>query len=70
VKREAILTALREKSPQSPRTLAKVLKLASTSALNYQIKPLMKSGAVLATGKTLDRQFSLPPRSRAAKEVP
>ena len=68
-KGDAILTALREKGPLSPGALAKVLKLASTSTLAYQIKPLVKSGAVIATGKTLDRQFSLPPRSRA-KEAP
>jgi hypothetical protein len=66
---EAILAALRAKSPQRPSELAKVLKL-ERPALTFQIKPLLKSGAVLATGATMNRQFSLPPRSRAAKEAP
>jgi DNA-binding transcriptional ArsR family regulator len=66
---EAILTALRAKSPRTPGELAKTLKL-KRATLNYQLKPLLKSGAVLATGTTADRQFSLPPRSRAAKEAP
>jgi len=68
-KLDAILTALRATSPQTPRALAKVLKLRSPATLNYQIKPLLTSGAVLATGTTANRQFSLPPRSRAAKEA-
>ena len=68
-KDDAILDALREKSPQSPGELAKRLKLARP-ALTYQIKPLIKSGAVVATGHTGNRQFSLPSRSRAAKEAP
>jgi DNA-binding Lrp family transcriptional regulator len=68
-KGEAILTALRAKSPQSPGALAKALKLGSVSTLAYQMKPLLKSGAVIATGVTASRQFSLPPRS-AAKEAP
>jgi len=67
VKGEAILAALRKNSPQSPRALAKVLKLASTSTLNYQLKPLIKSGAVVVSGTTNDRQVSLPGR---AKEAP
>jgi len=66
-KSDAILSALRAKSPQSPRALAKTLKLASTSALHYQLKPLIKSGAVVVSGTTNDRQVSLPGR---AKEVP
>jgi len=65
----AIVTALRTKSPQSPAELAKALKL-SRATLTYQIKPLIKSGAVVATGATMNRQFSLPPRSKAAKEAP
>jgi DNA-binding transcriptional ArsR family regulator len=69
VEDDRILSALRVKSPQSPAELAKALKLAR-ARLTYQIKPLLKSGAVLATGATMNRQFSLPPRSRAAKEVP
>ena len=67
---EAILAALRGKSPQAPGELAKALKLASTGTLSYQIKPLLKRGAVVATGTTTTRQFSLPPRSKAAKEAP
>jgi DNA-binding MarR family transcriptional regulator len=63
------VTALRTKSPQSPAELAKALKLARAT-LTYQIKPLIKSGAVVATGATMNRQFSLPPRSKAAKEAP
>lgn len=66
---EAILGALRAKSPQAPAELAKTLKLARP-ALTYQIKTLIKSGAVVATGATMNRQFSLPPRSKAAKEAP
>lgn len=64
-----ILTALRAKSPRSPGDLAKALKV-STATLRYQIKPLLKSGAVVATGITHSRQFSLPGRSTAAKEAP
>jgi hypothetical protein len=67
---DAILTALRVKSPQAPADLAKVLKLRSVSTLAYQMKPLLNSGAVLATGVTADRRYSLAPRSKAAKEVP
>jgi DNA-binding Lrp family transcriptional regulator len=66
---QAIVAALRTKSPQRPGELAKMLKLARP-ALTYNIKPLLKSGAVIATGATMNRQFSLPPRSRAAKEAP
>ena len=66
---EAILAALRAKSPQSPSELAKRVKL-SRPALTYQVKPLLKSGTVIATGATVNRQFSLPPRSKAAKEAP
>ena len=65
----AILAALRAKSPQSPSELAKTLKLHSASSLNYQVKPLLQSGAVIATGATANRQLALP-RSRAAKEAP
>ena len=69
-KGEAILAALRAKSPQFPRELAKALKL-DRPVLTYQIKALLKSGAVVATGRgSRDRQFSLPGRSRPAKEVP
>lgn len=63
-----ILAALRAKSPQTPGELAKRLKLRRP-ALTYQIKPLVKSGAVVATGATANRQFSLPGRGRAAKEA-
>jgi len=65
----AILAALHMKSPQTPGELAKRIKVARP-ALTYNMKPLLKSGAVLATGATMNRQFSLPPRSRAAKEAP
>lgn len=66
---DVILAALRAKSPQSPGDLAKRVKLARP-ALTYHLKPLIKSGAVIATGATLNRQLSLPPRSGAAKEAP
>ena len=66
---DAIVAALRAKSPQSPSALAHALKLARP-AVTYHLKPLIKSGAVIATGATLNRQFSLPPRSKAAKEAP
>jgi len=66
---DAILKALRAKSPRTPGDLAKALKLRPPT-LAYQLKPLLKSGVVLATGTTADRQFSLPPQSRAAKEAP
>jgi len=66
---EAIVEALRAKSPQAPGALAKVLKL-QRAALTYQIRPLLQSGTVMASGHTGNRQFSLPPRSKAAKEAP
>lgn len=67
---EAILSALRAKSPQTPSELAKRLKLTRPT-LTYQIKPLLKSGAVVTSGGgPRNRQFSLPPRSKAAKEAP
>ncbi len=67
-KGEAIIAALRVESPQSPRDLAKRVKL-QPAAVGYHMKRLIKSGAVIATGTTNNRQFSLPPRSRAAKEA-
>src|SRR6185503_12671596 len=66
---EAIIAALRAKSPQSPGELAKALKL-ERPAVTYHLKPLITRGTVIATGATLNRQFSLPPRSKAAKEAP
>jgi len=69
-KGDAILEALRVKSPQAPGELARALKIPRPR-LTYQLKPLITSGAVVVTGNgTRDRQFSLPPRSRAAKEAP
>jgi DNA-binding transcriptional ArsR family regulator len=65
---ERIIAALRTTSPQTPRDLAKALKLARP-ALAYHMRPLLKSRAVLATGHTGNRQFTLPPRT-AAKEAP
>jgi DNA-binding transcriptional ArsR family regulator len=56
------------KSPQSPGELAKTLKMPRPR-LTHQLKPLLKSGAVIATGSTTTRQLSLPARSRA-KEAP
>jgi hypothetical protein len=53
----------------TPRELAAALRL-QRPALTKCIKPLLKSGAVLATGATMNRQFRLPPRSKAAKEAP
>jgi DNA-binding Lrp family transcriptional regulator len=53
----------------NPRDLAKKLKL-KRPALTYQLRPLIKSGAVIATGATMNRQLRLPPRSKAAKEAP
>lgn len=64
----AILNALRAKSPQRPGELATRLKLDS-AVLRYRLKPLLKRGAVLATGKTMNRQLALP-RLGAAKEAP
>jgi len=64
----AILEALRAKSPQTPGDLAKVLKVPRPR-LTRQLKSLLKSGAVVATGATVNRQVSLG-RARAAKEVP
>jgi len=66
---QKILAALKAKSPQAPAALAKALKMRR-HALTYQLKPLITSGAVVATGTTRSRQFSLPPRSKAAKEAP
>ncbi len=63
---EAILAALRRKSPQQPSELAVALKW-SRPTLTRQIKPLLKRGAIVATGATGNRQFSLP---RPAKEAP
>jgi len=69
-KGSAILEALRVKSPLSPGELAKALKIPRPR-LAYQLKPLLQSGAVVAIGSGMrNRQFSLPPRSRAAKEAP
>jgi DNA-binding transcriptional ArsR family regulator len=65
-KRNAILAALKTKSPQTPGELAKVLKL-KLPTLAYQMKPLLKRRAVIASGSTASRQFSLPGR---AKEAP
>jgi len=65
---ERILAALRATSPQTPRDLAKALKLARP-ALTYHMKALLARRVVIATGHTGNRQFSLPPRS-AAKEAP
>ena len=64
-----ILAALRGNGPMSPGDLAKRAKL-ERSAVSYHLRPLIKSGAVIATGSTNDRQVSLPPRSAAAKEAP
>jgi DNA-binding Lrp family transcriptional regulator len=66
---EAIIAALQVKSPLSPRELAKRVKL-ERPLLKYHVKLLLKSGRVIATGATMNRQFSLPPRSGAAKEAP
>jgi predicted ArsR family transcriptional regulator len=66
---DVILAALRSHGPMSPSDLAKRVKLARP-AVTYHLKPLIKSGAVIATGATLNRQVSLPPRSGAAKEAP
>jgi DNA-binding MarR family transcriptional regulator len=66
VKRDAILAALKTKSPQTPAELARVLKL-KPATLTYQMKPLLKRRAVVATGHTGNRSFSLPGR---AKEAP
>ncbi len=68
-KGEAILEALRGHGPLSPADLAKRMKLARP-ALMYHMKTLVTRGAVIATGTTMHRQFSLPPRGRAAKEEP
>jgi DNA-binding transcriptional ArsR family regulator len=65
----AILAALRGNGPMSPSDLAKRVKL-ERPAVTYHLKPLIKSGAVIATGATNNRQYSLPPRSGAAKEAP
>ena len=67
---ELIIAALRGNGPMSPRDLAKRVKL-TRPRLTYNIKALVKSGAVIATGGgPRNRQFSLPPRSKAAKEAP
>jgi hypothetical protein len=57
--------------PMSPRDLAKALKM-TRPALTFQMKALITSGAVVATGSTMNRQFSLPPArgKRPAKEAP
>ena len=66
---QKILAALKAKSPQAPAALAKAVKM-QRPALTYHLKPLITSGVVVATGATMNRQFSLPPRSKAAKEAP
>jgi DNA-binding transcriptional ArsR family regulator len=64
-----ILEQLRKHGePMTPRELAQALKI-QRPALTHRMKPLLKSGAVLATGATMNRQFKLPARSRA-KEAP
>lgn len=65
---EAIVAALRAKSPQSPDELAKRVKLRRPT-LTYHMKRLIAGGAVVAAGATVNRQYSLPPRSGAAKEA-
>ena len=66
---KVIIAALRGHGPLGPADLAKRVKLARP-ALTYHMKRLIKAGAVIATGATLNRQFSLPGRSSAAKEAP
>ncbi len=66
---ERILAALKIKSPQSPAELAKQAKVARP-VLTYHLKGLIRSGAVVATGATMNRQIGLPLRASAAKEAP
>jgi hypothetical protein len=56
---QAILDILRVKGPQSPGELMKRAGFENLAALRYNLKPLLKSGAVVATGKTTARQISL-----------
>lgn len=65
---EAILSALRRKSPQSPGELASAVNL-SRSNLRYHLKPLEHNGAVSVSGTTASRRIRLA-SGRAAKEAP
>lgn len=66
-KGQQILDVLRAKSPRSPGELAQALKMPRPR-LTHQLKPLLKSGAVIATGATMNRQISL--AGRRPKEAP
>jgi hypothetical protein len=63
-----ILDALRAKSPLSPGELSKRAGFKNLAAMRYNLKPLLTSGAVVATGSTAARQISL--AGRRAKEAP
>lgn len=65
---EAILAALRRKSPQSPGELAGSLKL-SLFTLRRRLKPLVHNGAVTVSGTTGSRRVSLA-SGKPAKEAP
>lgn len=64
---EAILAQLKEHGTMKPGALAKALGL-SVSILRSRLKLLVKAGRIVVTGKTMNRQVSLP--QRRAKEVP
>lgn len=70
-KGEAILEALRRRSPQTPGMIAKATGM-TVAALRLQIKSLEQQGLVVTSGTTNDRQISLPTQSRksATKEEP
>jgi Transcriptional regulators len=61
-----ILAALRKKSPQRPSELAQRLKI-SRPVLTYRLRELIKSGSVIATGATINRQIALAGK-RAARD--
>lgn len=65
----AILATLKKHGGvMKPGDLSRALKL-EPAALRYQLKPLVKSKAVVVTGKTMSRRISLP-GANAPKEAP
>lgn len=65
---EAILSALKRKSPQSPGELARAVSV-SRALLRYRLQPLVHNGAVAVSGTTAGRRVSLA-SGKPAKEEP
>lgn len=61
---QAILAALKAHGPSSPGELAKHAKFGNIHQLRYHMNPLLKAGAIVATGNTGNRRISLPGRAK------